>query len=388
MTASSLYPRLIQAFSNPDDPTARLADLRDRDIVVFGPQSSLGLMHLRLLRAAGARIVLLIDDFCREPALDGIPVKTCAAFVAGAARVREAVLVDFTVQDHTRALCRQLAQATGLATCDLLTLLAAFDAPAVYQTVPDMRRLTLARADDWLALARRLADDFSRETLYAILLQRLMFDRSVLRPVNIWGRDEYFGTGAACDTFRLGAAEHFVDCGAHRGTVVQKLLAATDGRYASVHAFEPDHENFGALSWIGVTPLVNFHPHRAAVSDRSEVLRFAQTGTMGSHVSQAGNVEVPALALDDVVEQATFIKMDVEGFEARSLKGARRLLQSKPRLAIASYHYADDLLNIVATLDDLAPGFVLRLRHHFAYYYDTILYASRSDSWLPAPDAS
>ena len=90
-----------------------------------------------------------------------------------------------------------------------------------------------------------------------------------------------------------------------------------------------------------------------------------------------------------MVEEASFIKLDVEGFEARALRGAARLLsQQRPRLAVASYHYAQDLLDIVETIDDLAPGYNLYLRHHFGYFYDTILYATPRRDWQPLAGAN
>lgn len=73
---------------------------------------------------------------------------------------------------------------------------------------------------------------------------------------------------------------------------------------------------------------------------------------------------------------ATFIKMDVEGHETRILQGAKRLISnSKPRLAITGYHFADDLLNIAQLIREIEPAYRLRLRHHSFYYFDTILYA-------------
>ncbi|MGN6704255.1 MAG: FkbM family methyltransferase [Burkholderiaceae bacterium] len=385
--SSSLRARLLQAFASDDAPALAHA-LRDRRIVIFGPQSTLGLAHLRHLVDTGANIVLAVDDYCKSPQLHGVPVVGSAAFVAGAARVAGAVLADFSMQPYGQALCRLLGASAGLDVIDALPLLGAYDAASVYETRPDYRSRTRARADDWLALADRLADDFSRETLYALLLQRLEYDRGFVAPVNIGGRDEYFGQPGSSATFVMGSREHFVDCGAHRGTIVQKLLGCTGGAYASIQAFEPDAASHAALQWLTPVPLRDFHAHRCAVGERSETLRFAETGTMGSHVSAAGNVEVRAVALDDCLDRATFIKMDVEGFEAKALRGAARLLrEERPRLAVASYHYAHDLLEIAGTIDTLAPGYTLRLRHHISYFYDSILYASPREDWLPVERA-
>ncbi|WP_204348637.1 hypothetical protein, partial [Klebsiella pneumoniae] len=61
--------------------------------------------------------------------------------------------------------------------------------------------------------------------------------------------------------------------------------------------------------------LDNFHAYNMALSDTRSTLQFAQTGTMGSRIDQSGNVRIQAVPLDDMVDHATFIKMDVEGHE-------------------------------------------------------------------------
>ena len=102
-----------------------------------------------------------------------------------------------------------------------------------------------------------------------------------------------------------------------------------------------------------------------------------ETGTMGSHVEDGGgDGETPITRLDDAVDRATIIKMDLEGFEKRALLGAERLLREcAPRLAVTGYHYADDLLEISDTIRAICPQYQFRLRHHSNYYYDSIIYA-------------
>ena len=126
-----------------------------------------------------------------------------------------------------------------------------------------------------------------------------------------------------------------------------------------------------------------------ALSDRLETLHFAETGTMFSHVTESGGVEVKTTRLDDEIERVTFLKMDAEGYEARILAGGREVLgRNRPRMAIASYHYATDLLKIVDLVDELTPGYSMRLRQHANYYYDSILYASPEDGWQPPASAT
>ena len=385
-TRMSLRPQLIESFSR-DEPTEP-AQLRGRSLIAFAPRSSLGLMHLQSLIANGARFVLAVDDYCREGFVDGVPVATSREFLARSGEFIDAICIDFSQTPYTQAYYAQLARHAGCECRDLLQLLACFDAPSVYEPITLYRARTRERAEDWLKLAQRLADDQSRETLYGVLLQRLEYDRRWIKDVRIDGRDEYFGTASITDTFTLGRHEHFVDCGAHRGTVVQKLLSSTGWQYGSIHAFEPDSENFAALQTLTPWRLERFQSHQLAVSDRTELLRFNQTGTMGSCISESGASTIQCVRLDDMVERATFIKLDVEGFEARALKGAAHLLSKyRPRLTVASYHYATDLLDIAQTIDELTPDYSFYLRHHFGYFYDTILYATPNRDWQPVAEA-
>jgi FkbM family methyltransferase len=385
----SLRERLLRAFADDTAPARAAASLKGAALVVFGPGSFLASIHLPSLLARGANVILAVDDWSRVEEVAGIPVCTSAQLPAELARRvpkgTEVKAVDFTQSRYGQARFRALARHLSLPLHDLVELLAAYDCPGVYEPVLQYRARTKERADDWLAFAERLEDERSRETLYAVLLQRLEFDRHALDSVMASPHDEYFGVGSAhSETFKIGTREHFVDCGAHTGTVVAKLLGATDWNVASVHAFEPDAQNYEALNKLMPYPLSFVHAHCSAVSDRSETLRFHQTGTMGSHVSSSGGVEVPCVKLDDVVEDATFIKMDVEGFEARALRGAAQLIaRAKPRMAIASYHYANDLLDVADTLREIVPGHRLHLRHHYSFFYDSIIYASPRDDWAP-----
>ncbi|NUY31357.1 FkbM family methyltransferase [Paraburkholderia sp. JPY303] len=385
----SLRDQLLRAFADDTAPARAAANLKGAALVIFGPGSSLALMHLPTLVARGANVVLAVDDWARVDEIAGIPVCTSGQLAAELARRvpegTEVKAINFTQNRYGQARFRALAKHLGMPIHDLVELLAAYDCPGVYEPVLQYRARTKERADDWLAFAESLEDERSRETLYAVLLQRLEFNRYVLDSIMVSPNDEYFGVSRAqSETFTIGTREHFVDCGAHTGTVVAKLLGATDWKVASVHAFEPDAKNYEALNNLMPYPLPFMHTHRCAVSDRSETLRFHETGTMGSHVSSSGGVEVPCVKLDDMVEDATFIKMDVEGFEARTLRGAAQLIaRAKPRMAIASYHYATDLLDVADTLRELVPGHRLRVRQHYSYFYDTIIYASPRDDWAP-----
>ncbi|MCI2260682.1 FkbM family methyltransferase [Xanthomonas indica] len=270
----------------------------------------------------------------------------------------------------------QLVQQVGGRHVDLPELMYALDMTLIYQTGPTTRAQTLAHAQRFDAVRARLADALSVGTLDAVLQMALNGDRQPLLEVLCPGEQEYFSMFAGNPhPIRIGADEHYVDIGAYDGDTVRKFRIAARNRYAAIHAFEPDPTNYAVLQQGlaedgGRTTLYN-----AAVADSAGTLAFDAQGTMGSRLDGNGAAHVDCLRLDDVVERATLLKMDVEGAEPLVLRGATELIRRcRPRLAITCYHHALDLLDIVAELDRILPGARLRLRKYSLYFYDTVLY--------------
>ena len=113
--------------------------------------------------------------------------------------------------------------------------------------------------------------------------------------------------------------------------------------------------------------------------DRDEVMRVGTDGTGSSRVSNAGDTEVYLTTIDSVVqdERVTFIKMDVEGAELKSLMGARNtIIKNHPRLAICVYHQDSDLYEIPGYILSIVPEYKFYLRHYCSSgACETVLYA-------------
>lgn len=378
---------LFEDFRQQPDNRQALSDrlARAAHIYLLAPTSFLGasftvpLAH-RLL-ALGKQVTLVDDTLPGAPAaIANCPVVATTALMPQSGVPSLAIDMANTV--FASGLFRSVAGRCGLQVMDIIEALDVFDLPVIYQTVQTMRSATLGRLGDYRALAAQLDDPLSIQTLGACLQMRVSGQRDAVIPVLCSLEDEYFSPYPAGKdiTFRMGSEEVLCDVGAHVGTTIRKFLTATHWNYSSIYAFEPDALNCAALSQGFFQHLPNFHVRNIALSDTRQMLSFAETGTMGSRLDTHGNVQVQASTLDEEVEHATFIKMDVEGHEARILRGARRLIaQSCPRLAITGYHYADDLLEIAQLVKQIEPRYRLRLRQHSFYYYDTILYADIQD---------
>lgn len=350
----------------------------DRPIFILSSRSSMVATHGAGVIAHANNVVAIVGDNLLDGTTLGVPGWCQERFVNESRSYPRALAIDFSTDPGERGRNRRLCKLAGVEMVDSTLVFAHCGLHAVYEPVRAYRQHTLARIDDFLHIADRLDDEFSVFTLYSNILYRLTYQHDYLEPIWATPSNEYFSSFADASTFQLGQKEHFCDCGAYQGPVVKRFLDATGYRYESITAFEPDGINYDKLSGM-VSPLTpNFRTVKKAVSNKNEDLYFHQTGTMGSYVTPRGDICISATRLDDELENLTFLKMDIEGFEAKALEGASRLISTqRPRMAICVYHYALDLLDVMTQLDKLVDGYHFRLRQHSCFaYYDLVLYAS------------
>jgi FkbM family methyltransferase len=144
-----------------------------------------------------------------------------------------------------------------------------------------------------------------------------------------------------------------IDVGGHYGFYSLPASRAV-GKTGKVFAFEPCYESFKfLLANCRVNNLNNVLPFQIALSDFDGIDKLFYGRTPSSHSMIRGQClgyeNVRVNRLDTIVEQllkldkVDMIKIDAEGAELRILKGAEKSLKRfKPRLFIASYHYAGE----------------------------------------------
>lgn len=147
-----------------------------------------------------------------------------------------------------------------------------------------------------------------------------------------------------------------------------------------VYAFEPDKNNYlkclkNASDYKGIDIKVF---NKGTWSDE-DILCFEALNNSCSHISDLGTEKIEVDAIDNIVdldEKVTFIKMDVEGAELESLKGAYNIIRKNiPKLAISIYHKPEDLFEIPVLIKSIYKGYKLYLRHHSNGMEETVLYA-------------
>lgn len=220
-----------------------------------------------------------------------------------------------------------------------------------------------------------LDDELSKRTYKTILGNRIQGrGERELREIAQKEQEQYFSP----DLIRL-KEEYFVDCGAYNGDTIRNFLACPHDGVGAIYAFEPNQENFEALKRFLETKCgdIPYQVYNLGTWNEKDTLRFSGTGTGGA-ITEEGNIEIEVDSLDYVLagKKVTFIKMDVEGSETKSLIGAKKLiLEQRPILAICIYHSMEDMACIPVMLSEWLHDYRFYIRHYTLTSAETVFYA-------------
>ena len=220
-----------------------------------------------------------------------------------------------------------------------------------------------------------LADEESKRIYSSLLINRIAFGR--YHYGELFSNNQYFP-----DFFRFHNNEVFIDCGAYTGDTLKRFINnVPSNEFKQIYAFEADEQNYNDLrKSVNRNNIFLYH---AGVWNETGKLSFGRE-TYGSfeYVSVLKiddfflRQTVPAVRIDDITNNATFIKMDIEGAELNALKGAKKtIIANTPKLAISIYHQLNDLWEIPIYIKQLVPEYKLYVRHHSKTIAETVLYA-------------
>ncbi|SPE31528.1 exported hypothetical protein [Candidatus Sulfopaludibacter sp. SbA3] len=184
-------------------------------------------------------------------------------------------------------------------------------------------------------------------------------------PFNLAEQErEIYGTGE----FAVHPGDVVLDCGGNVGVFTQTAL---QHGARLVVAFEPAPENIESYRR-------NFQEQIAAgkvilvpkgVWDKDDVLllkRDPHNTAADSFIMLADGtpgVQAPLTTIDEAVaalklDRVDYMKLDIEGAEQRALEGARATLQKfRPRMSIATEHFATDGVLIPRKVRQIVPGY-------------------------------
>ncbi|MDB5805888.1 MAG: hypothetical protein JWN73_3210 [Betaproteobacteria bacterium] len=344
-------------------------------VTTFGP---------RIVRAMPDRVSGVISDrlakYCPVMSIGHdltLPVVSLAAFREVAGREPVQVVHFFDDLDQYWMLDAIKACGPDVTVVDFLSKLYDFNLPHTYQNMLEEQAWWQQHLSEVERIAVRFGDQQSLLTLQARVESIMSADRRPLIEVSLPMHFEYFNNSSRYASLVPGEDDILVDIGAAHGDTVDKFRSVTAGRYRQILAFEPTPGQYRTLATREVLD-PRIKTFQQAVGDTPGVMPFYDDPSSpflsNALIGETKPIEVQCVRLDDVVERCTIIKVDVEGFEPSVLRGAKRLIrESRPDLAIACYHYAQDLMEILDLVMDTHAYQNVALRHYSPYLYDTVL---------------
>lgn len=345
-----------------------LASAREAGGLTIYAAGTIGRQALDAARLAGIPVKAFIDG---NPALAGTQVDRVPVGPPTTIEPGRDIVVP-ALGRHVAAVTKTVRQHGARDVMSLSELFFATRRPGEPETdyIDDL----FANRHRYLSLFLAAADPRSREVLAAVVRHRLTLASEPLEGVVEQGHAQWF------DPAFLPRQKKsvFVDGGAFDGDTVLGFVKAFGNGYGRIHAFELDPE-VAARARERTRAIRGVTIHNVGLSDRSGTVPYRRTGgTDGSIAAATGGEQQVAIGTIDatVPERVSFLKLDVEGEEARSLRGARRhIIEDRPTIAIALYHKAHDLWDLPRRILDYSPSYRLHLRHYTDVAYETIAYA-------------
>jgi len=169
---------------------------------------------------------------------------------------------------------------------------------------------------------------------------------------------------AALRRHRLKPGAIVFDLGAHQGVVATALakLVAPDGRVVALEASPRDAS--AARRNVQLNSCTNLTVINAAVADRVGELQFESKGLVHSGNRGEPTVTVPARTIDDLAFEfgsPDVLFIDIDGYEVHALRGAQRVLSTRPDCYIEVHGPLLDRYGV-------RPQEVIDILHAHAYF--------------------
>jgi hypothetical protein len=88
-------------------------------------------------------------------------------------------------------------------------------------------------------------------------------------------------------------------------------------------------------------------------------------------------ISIDEFVLENNIERVNLIKLDIEGAELETLKGAVETIRRyKPQLAVCLYHKHSDFWEIPRFLKELVPDYEFYFDHFALNLFESVLFAT------------
>lgn len=226
--------------------------------------------------------------------------------------------------------------------------------------------------DEYRWVYDHLEDEKSEETFLNLMRYRLTTDKNFITDAYDDKYPQYFDK----DIIECKEDEVYLDCGSFTGDTIEAYIN-NYGKYKMIYGYEPEDANYNKCV-SNIKNYENINVQKKGVSNKSNrVYYHVDGGASTISTNKTGNY-IDVVSLDeDIEENVTFIKMDVECEEINALLGCQKhIKEEKPKLAIAIYHVVSDIWEIPRLIKSMNPNYKLYMRHYrHDVAWETVVYA-------------
>ena len=157
------------------------------------------------------------------------------------------------------------------------------------------------------------------------------------------------------------------------------------GEKGRVYSFDPVEDNLEVLEEnVKIFPYKNIDIFPCGLSDKNKdgtpIRLNSYAPGFNIFAAEMNNIRLPLRTIDYLVdsgeiEKINFLKLDVEGSEMATLRGARNSIDRfKPKLAISIYHKPDDFFEIINYIKENHKYYKLYVDHYTVHREETVVY--------------
>lgn len=178
------------------------------------------------------------------------------------------------------------------------------------------------------------------------------------------------------------------DVGAFNGTVLGFFKKANQDLFSRYYAFEPDPQNYKRIftddDRVCIVPYAVSDSFGETVIGKNYMNSNSIILSPSMHYYEDGLFDTTTITLDECnYEKPTFIKIDVEGYEEKVLKGSKELLNDcRPIVACAMYHSITQLVTVPRLIVALTGDDYFFTIRSYMNINETIFYAVPKERML------
>lgn len=340
-------------------------------IQIFGAYK-VGLKLARLARTSGVAVEGFLDNDPTKQgdSIEGIPVRHPSDVLL------ENATVLIASGRYGNAIHTQLSEVPGIRLINMSEFLYALDAPHAADDFSDFVEAPAREPLRFISAFLRMDDERSRQVFNKLMGMRTGLAIALAEQAKSPHDEEYFDA----QFVHPAHAGRFVDAGAAAGDTLQRLEARF-GPVEQAWLFEPELpayyealRNFAARPEVWLFNMgLDEAPSRATYRPG---LSFDIANEMESAVPTDITSYIQGVPLDAVVSgKVGLFKLDIEGMEARALRGGREVIaRDKPVLAVCAYHRADDYWRLIDEVLSIRPDYRVGIRLYADILEDITLY--------------